>query len=458
MATSQARGLFRDLDVIVNSGSLTGLGDAELLVRFADGRGDEAEAAFEAIVARHGPMVLEVCQGILRHPCDADDAFQATFLVLVRKAASVRVADSLGPWLYGVARRVATKSRSLTLRRRSRETTGVETDVEGPSVIDIDLLDARPVLFEELDRLPEKYRWPIVLCHLEGLSHDEAAHRLRWPVGTLSGRLSRARELLRSRLSRRGLVVATGVVAAEFLRNEANALTPNLLRSTTQWAMKYAAGSALPNPIRSLIQGVLSSMLFTKIRNAATTFLAISLLASGACGLCYQTRAFGPTTSQGAVALSDQTERQGRTGKTEGPGANLWAAITVGRPIEWVYKERGDSVTLYFALMNDGDKPIDTKVKSSKLIINDKAYEDWSRIVLDVGGHAGSRRSKRLDSLPPGDCVEFWYGLKEAFSQPGVYRVRWEGEGFKSPEIMFRVIRTTGVDLQHRYRTDLLVD
>jgi hypothetical protein len=142
-------------------------------------------------------------------------------------------------------------------------------------------------------------------------------------------------------------------------------------------------------------------MFFTKIRNAATTFLAIGLLAIGACGLCYLTRAVGPPTSQGAVALSDQTERQGRTGKTKGPGANLWAAITVGRPIEWVYKERGDSVTLYFALMNDGDKPIDAKVKSSKLIINDKAYEDWSRIVLDVGGPAGSRRAKRLDSLPP---------------------------------------------------------
>jgi RNA polymerase sigma factor (sigma-70 family) len=458
MATSQARGLFRDLDLIANSGTLTGLGDAELLVRFADRRGDEAEAAFEAIMARHGPMVLEVCQRILRHPCDADDAFQATFLVLVRKAGSVRVADSLGPWLYGVARRVATKSRSLTLRRRSRETTGVETDVEGPSVIDIDLLDARPMLFEELDRLPEKYRSPIVLCHLEGLSHDEAAHRLRWPVGTLSGRLSRARELLRSRLARRGLVVTTTAVAGEFLRSEANAVPPDLLRSTTRWAMRYAAGSAPPNPIHSLIQGVLSSMFFTKIRNAATTLLGVSLLAIGACGLCYRTRASGPPLSLGAVALGDQTERQGGNEKTEGPGANLWAAITVGRPIEWVYKERGDSVTLYFALMNDGDKPVDTKVKSSRLMINDKAYEDWSRIVLDVGGPAGSRRAKRLDSLPPGDCVQFGYGLKEAFSHPGIYRVRWEGEGFKSPEIVFRVIRTTGVDLDYRYRTDLLVD
>jgi HlyD family secretion protein len=260
MASGESKGLSRDLDLIAGSGSVIGLSDAELLARFADRHGDAAEAAFETIVAKHGPMVLGVCRGVLRHRGDADDAFQATFLVLVKKASSVRVADSLAPWLYGVARRVATKARSAALRRRSRETS-VEFATEGVSGEDLDVLDARPILFEELDRLPEKYRSPVILCHLKGLSHEEAARLLHWPVGTLSGRLSRARGLLRSRLTRRGLGVSAALEAGAFLPSNVNAVPLALLRLTVRSATTFTAGGPLPNSILSLSQGVMTAML-----------------------------------------------------------------------------------------------------------------------------------------------------------------------------------------------------
>ena len=178
MASREAKGFFHELGLIVESGSVSGLSDTELLGRFAGHRGPSAEAAFESIINKHGPMVFRVCRSILRHTNDADDAFQATFLVLASKANQVRVDDSLGPWLYGVARRIAGKARSVDRRRRIKEAS-IESAAATPIVEDIEILDDRQVIFEELDRLPQKYRAPIVLCHLEGLSHEEAARQLR---------------------------------------------------------------------------------------------------------------------------------------------------------------------------------------------------------------------------------------------------------------------------------------
>ena len=161
------------------------------------GRRAGAEAAFAALVARHGPMVLGVCRCALPDPNDVEDAFQATFLVLVRRARSVRVGDSLGRWLYGVARRVAAKAQARSERARIRSLPlGREPVASEPPADRIELLAA---LDEEVSRLPEKYLAPVVLCDLEGLTHAQAAARLRWPVGTVSGRLSRARDLLKNR-------------------------------------------------------------------------------------------------------------------------------------------------------------------------------------------------------------------------------------------------------------------
>ncbi len=201
MAIGAANSAAGDIRRLFDGGTVAGLDDVQLLERFA-ARGDGP--AFASLVARHGPMVLGVCRGVLRDPHDAEDAFQATFLVLVRKAGSLAGVRSLGGWLYRVAYRVALEADARSERRRRREARGVEMDAVADRRRDGDA-ELGPVIHEELRRLPEKYRDPIVLCDLEGLTREQAADHLRWPVGTVSGRLARARELLRGRLTRRGV-------------------------------------------------------------------------------------------------------------------------------------------------------------------------------------------------------------------------------------------------------------
>jgi RNA polymerase sigma factor (sigma-70 family) len=183
------------------------LSDEQLLDRFLSRDDGSAEAAFRAIVVRHGPMVLGVCRHILNQLQDAEDAFQATFLVLARKAGSIRDRRVLGHWLYEVAYRIAMRARTNGVRRRTHERQGGEM----AATVSIDnhgWIELRPVLHEEVNRLPEKYRVPVILCYLEGKTNEEVAELLHWPVGTVKGRLSRARDLLRSRLTRRGLALS----------------------------------------------------------------------------------------------------------------------------------------------------------------------------------------------------------------------------------------------------------
>jgi HlyD family secretion protein len=194
MAKLRSSDLLRQVGTLFGVGTATGLSDSQLLERFRSKSASAvedtraAEAAFEVLVARHGPMVLGVCRRALADPADVEDAFQATFLVLVRRAGSVRVGDSLGRWLYGVSRRVAAKARARSSRARIR-TTPLEVEPAAPDT-PADQSGLLAALDDEVSRLPEKYRAPVVFCHLEGLSHAEAADRLRWPVGTVSGRLS----------------------------------------------------------------------------------------------------------------------------------------------------------------------------------------------------------------------------------------------------------------------------
>ncbi len=183
---------------LMTSGGLSALSEEQLIDRFVC---LHDESAFEAIVLRHGPMVRGVCRRLLRDANDVDDAFQATFLVLARKAGTLRRRERLGNWLYGVSYRIALRVRvSASWRRREKESTA-EGGRGAGCVLDALHDDDVSTLHEEVHRLPENYRTPVVLCYLEGLTHEEAAVRLRWPVGTVKGRLSRARDLLRSRLS-----------------------------------------------------------------------------------------------------------------------------------------------------------------------------------------------------------------------------------------------------------------
>ena len=269
-------------------GVIAGLSDAELLERFtvqeaaADDATLAAEAAFAALVARHGPMVLGVCRRALADPGEVEDAFQATFLVLVHRARSVRAGDSLGRWLYGVARRVAAKARVRSERARVRSAPlEVEPAVLVSSADRIELLAA---LDEEVSRLPEKYRAPVVLCHLEGLTHAEAADRLRWPVGTVSGRLSRARGLLKDRLVRRGLAPTAGSMVALLATDGARAAVPEPLAGVTvRAAIRLSMGGvsqagAVSASALSLMSEVLWAAVAVKLKAAAAVLLAVAVV------------------------------------------------------------------------------------------------------------------------------------------------------------------------------------
>lgn len=251
------------------------LSDGQLLALYLERRDD---ATFEGLVQRHGAMVLGVCRRLLRHvQCsqDAEDAFQATFLVLLRKAESIRPREMVGNWLHGVAYQVALKARAVAARRASRESQ--LPAMPEPSIPPADAGDWRPVLDRELHGLPEKYRVPIVLCDLEGKGHEEAARQLGWPVGTLSGRLSRARELLGRRLSRRGVTLSAGTLAAA-LSSEALAAPPAaLVTATVQGLSATASATATTATAALLAEQVLHGMGLAKLKIAVAGLLALML-------------------------------------------------------------------------------------------------------------------------------------------------------------------------------------
>jgi RNA polymerase sigma factor (sigma-70 family) len=218
---------------------LDGLSDEELLDRFVDGGDDAAEAVFRAIVVRHGPMVLGVCRHVLNQLQDAEDAFQATFLVLARKAGSIRDRRVLAHWLYEVAYRIAMRAKSNGGRRRALERQGGEMAAT-VSVDNHGWIELKPVLHEEVNRLPEKYRVPVILCYLEGKTNEEVAQLLHWPVGTVKGRLSRARDILRSRLTRRGLALSAALLVTSLSNGTviADVVPCNLIDETVTNAMR----------------------------------------------------------------------------------------------------------------------------------------------------------------------------------------------------------------------------
>ena len=270
----------RELGTLFNEGAVGMLSDGQLLDRFVERR--EA-SAFEAIVERYGPLVWGVCRRVLRDHHDAEDAFQATFLVLARRAASVMPREKLGNWLYGVAFQTAMKARATRAKRRVRERPAWEmTEPEAVRDEHADELLSR--LDREVARLPEKYRMPIILCELEGKTHRQAAEQLGWPVGTVSGRLSRARALLASRLSRPGTPLTVGALGVLLAHDAARAgVPPELVRSTAQAASLSMAGKAVTAGVVSaevaaLTGEVLKTMLLNKL-TLTTAMLLVALTA-----------------------------------------------------------------------------------------------------------------------------------------------------------------------------------
>jgi RNA polymerase sigma-70 factor (ECF subfamily) len=257
--------------------------DAELLEAFLARRDP---SAFEMLIGRHGPMVFGVCRRVLGNRHDAEDAFQATFLVLLRKADGIRPRERVGNWLYGVAYRTALAAKVLKIRRQAKERRAARPEAHIPAAMP----ELSPVIDQEIRRLPEKYRLPVVLCDLEERSPKDVALQLGWKEGTLSGRLSRARGLLAKRLARRGITAPAATLAA--VLSDAGAEASGLIRTATQTVLLIAAGQTTPSaPVAELVQGVLRAMFMTRLEIAAAA-MAI-LIAAGAItsGVMHRTQA-----------------------------------------------------------------------------------------------------------------------------------------------------------------------
>jgi RNA polymerase sigma-70 factor (ECF subfamily) len=270
------------------------LTDGQLLACFIERRD---EAAFEALVRRHGPMVLGVCRRVLGSVHDAEDAFQATFLVLARKAASLRSRELVGNWLYGAAYRTAQEARATLARRRARERQ-VEDMPDPRAEPEPAWRELLPLLDRELSRLPDRYRVPVVLCDLEGKTRREVAGLLGLPEGTLSWRLAQARKLLARRLARYGLALSGGALAAVLSEKTASAgVTRALAASTAQAAAQAAGGDllaagAVSARVIALTEGVMKTMLLSKLKTVVAVAFAV-VVSVGAVGLTY-----GPGVAQ----------------------------------------------------------------------------------------------------------------------------------------------------------------
>ncbi len=266
------------LRVLWDAGTLAGLDDRALLARFVD---DGSGLAFEMLVRRHGPMVLRVCSQLLDDRHAAEDAFQAVFLVLARRAGSIRKPEQLAPWLHGVALRTAWESRSREIRRRQIERRGATMSPTDPGPPEHQFIRAEEAeaLHGEVARLPERYRGPVVLCDLEGLTHQEAATRLRCPVGTVAIRLKRARERLRTRLIRRGIDPTAGLMVAAFGPSSHVPIpSTSLIEATVRASTTAGLASA---SVVSLAQGVQWTMTIAKWKAAtAGATLAFGLAAT----------------------------------------------------------------------------------------------------------------------------------------------------------------------------------
>jgi RNA polymerase sigma factor (sigma-70 family) len=320
MASAQLTAALRHIRTLAAGRPGHDADDSLLLERFIARRDD---AAFAGLMRRHGPMVLSVCSRVLRHAHDAEDAFQATFLVLARKAASIRKRDSLGSWLHGVAYRLAVKARDRASCRRRHESRAGESRPGEPRFADA-WRELQAVLDEELRRLPEKYRAPLVLCYLQGQTHEEAALQLGWPVGTVKTQLSRARQRLRKRLGGRGLALSAGSFAVVLAAGAAPAAVPaRLLEPTLRAALAFVVGrggaSAGTTTAVVLAQEGLRRALLTKLATATVLALVVSLgVGAGV--------VFGPRPSAPGQRPEDEprpaaAEPQADTGK---PAADLY--------------------------------------------------------------------------------------------------------------------------------------
>jgi HlyD family secretion protein len=327
--------VFKSVRTLFEAGTSASLSDGQLLERYvfeADQEG--AEAAFRALVERHGPVVMRTCRLVVRDVHDAEDAFQATFLILARKAATIRKRDSVAGWLVGVARRVACRAQAQKKRRSAHESLhgsmaeayGSESDQPGKPM---------PEVREEVDRLPERYRAPIVLCYWNGLTHEQAATQLRVPASTVRVRLLRGRLRLRERLIRRGL---TPAVFAGLSGGRAGVQIPaRLVNEIMAAATRVAAGRAAgaKTPVAVLVEGIIRAMFYAKLKTAAVLMAALVvasiLMMSSLAGPTPSKRGTASLTGAAATAVPEEQAApagDGRVVTAETLKRSRWERIT----------------------------------------------------------------------------------------------------------------------------------
>src|SRR5437660_686438 len=263
---------------VADARTLAEASDGQLLERFACRR---EEAAFATLLRRHGPMVLSVSRRILHQMQDAEDVFQATFLLLARKAASIRKRESVGSWLHGVAFRLATRLRAQASRRAAheRQAGAMRTTSAGLAAWQ----ELQAVLDESLQKLSEKYRSALVLCYLEGKTQEEAARQLGCPLGTIRSRLAQGRKLLHDRLARRGLTLSAGALGTLMAADSLSAAVPAAMQDATLKAgLQFAAGNAADQlvsaAVAGLVKGGLRTMLGVKVKLMTAVVLVVTTI------------------------------------------------------------------------------------------------------------------------------------------------------------------------------------
>jgi RNA polymerase sigma factor (sigma-70 family) len=336
MATAHRDTVLRHIRQLMDRAPCKDVPDSQLLHAFVTGHG---EAAFATLLRRHGPMVLSTCRRVLRNEQDAEDAFQATFLVLARKAASIRSQESVSCWLHSVAHRLALRAKAQKVRRQIREEQAAAQRTPAPQ-LKAAWGELQQALDTTLRSLPEKYRTVLLLCYLEDRTQEEVAKQLGCPLGTVRSRLAQGRKLLRERLARRGLAPSAGALAALLAASGPAALPATLQRQTLQAAVALAAGQAaglVSAQVTNLITGGLESMFATRVKMATLLLCCVGLLALGV-GLC--TRALEaqqprngaeqrplPSLPQGPPARREpQAAPVG--GQAEGPDAKTTMTVT----------------------------------------------------------------------------------------------------------------------------------
>ena len=418
MSTGPMQNVLQHLRKALAPRGESGASDAELLERFFASHDD---AAFELLVWRHHRMVLGVCSRLLADSNDVEDAFQATFLVLARNGRSIHKRGSMSSWLFGVARRVALEASRATQRLPP---SGLTLPSSCPEPVD-ELMrqEFHGIVDEELGHLPEKYRAPVVLCYLEGMTYEEAGRHLGCSKGTISTRLTRARELLRTRLAARGLAVSAGSLAAWLCENAASAGAPNsLVVSTIKAATLRAAGQAtgaISTHVAALTEGVLKTMFLSKLKPVVAVVLVLGFFITRATVLTYRTVAAQNPTPTPPIAKEPEKTPQGPAEEKKGKGAfTAWGKEIGGLQAGLGYDagqkraySQGETVKVVLRVRNVGNEEVDFKHIWAFFVENPPKITDAEGKMVQLPNYWTSDQGLHLprsSNVAPGKEIELY--------------------------------------------------